>query len=425
MNIISKALVKSCKKIKHIQEIKSMHYFLKGLEEKLNNTYQAVQQRRKWLEETIIQPKTLKKIPIEYDYDKIYKKNCENVIGVIPVPVGIVGPLNVNKNILYIPLATTEGALIASISRGCNVINKSGGSTSIILKDKMSRGPAFKVKNIKKGKEAIEWIDKEFINIQKIFNSTSNHCKLLNIIPYLTGRTLFLRIEASTGNAMGMNMLTKGTQAISNYLCDNLSLELLTLSGNICVDKKASFMNWIHGRGKYVISECIISHDIINNILHTTPKKMEQVHINKNYIGSSIAGTVGGNNAHAANIIAAFFLSTGQDIAQVVESSHCITQIEVLDDNSLYCSVTLPCIELGTIGGGTTLDPQKSCIDMILQQYNHDHHDSMSDSQKLACVLASTVLAGEINLIAALSSNHLLSAHMNLNRKVTSDTTTF
>uniref|UniRef100_A0A0A9YZG2 3-hydroxy-3-methylglutaryl-coenzyme A reductase n=1 Tax=Lygus hesperus TaxID=30085 RepID=A0A0A9YZG2_LYGHE len=293
----------------------------------------------------------------------------------------------------------------------------------------MARAPAFQLKSAEQGGEILRWIDENVRELRKVFESTSKHAKLLRVVPFLVGRTLFLRLEASTGDAMGMNMVTKGSLEVANFVCKQFSVDLVTVSGNLCVDKKASFMNWIRGRGKYVVAECVLAESVVHRVLHTTPHSMERVHVAKNYIGSSVAGTVGGNNAHAANVVAAFFLATGQDMAQVVESSHCLTQIQRLTStvdrkgttDSLYCSVTLPCIEVGTVGGGTGLAPQNACIQMILQQYrNAGANGQLSDSQILASVLAATVLAGEVNLIAALSSNELVSAHMQLNRGTTS-----
>jgi hydroxymethylglutaryl-CoA reductase (NADPH) len=217
---------------------------------------------------------------------------------------------------------------------------------------------------------------------------------------------------------MGMNMLGKGTEkSIMMILSRFPNSKLKSLSGNMCVDKKASALNWIEGRGKYVICDAIINSEIVEKILKTSVADLIEINYIKNMIGSSISCTIGGNNAHASNIVSSIFLACGQDIAQNVESSHCITLIELADNQKdLYISVTMPCLEVGTIGGGTHLPAQSSMLD-LLGIKGSDPDNVGKNAEKLAQIISAGVLAGELSLLSALSTNELIISHMRLNRK--------
>eukprot|EP00188_Purpureofilum_apyrenoidigerum_P001770 Plantae.Rhodophyta-Purpureofilum_apyrenoidigerum.ctg20092.p1 GENE.Plantae.Rhodophyta-Purpureofilum_apyrenoidigerum.ctg20092~~Plantae.Rhodophyta-Purpureofilum_apyrenoidigerum.ctg20092.p1 ORF type:complete len:264 (-),score=55.20 Plantae.Rhodophyta-Purpureofilum_apyrenoidigerum.ctg20092:270-971(-) len=217
---------------------------------------------------------------------------------------------------------------------------------------------------------------------------------------------------------MGMNMVSKGTDKILELLVGEFpDLQVVSLSGNFCTDKKPAAVNWIEGRGKSVCAEAIIKGDVVNKVLKTSVSKLVEINMKKNLVGSAMAGSIGGYNAHAANIVAAIFLATGQDPAQVVESANCITLIEPCNDGAdLHISVTMPSVEVGTIGGGTVLGPQGACLEMLgVKGCGKDPGDN---SQKLARVIASTVLCGELSLLSALSVGHLVTAHMKYNRSV-------
>ena len=192
--------------------------------------------------------------------------------------------------------------------------------------------------------------------------------------------------------------------------------ELLAVSGNVCTDKKPSAVNWIEGRGKSVTAEIVLSSKIIVDVLKCTVQSLVQLNTAKNLVGSAVAGSLGGNNAHASNVVTALFLATGQDPAQNVESSNCMTSMEAVNDgNDLHVSVTLPVEEVGTVGGGTGLTAQKACLEM-LGVAGANSENPGDNARELAKVVAGAVLAGEISLMSALASNHLVSAHMKLNR---------
>jgi hydroxymethylglutaryl-CoA reductase (NADPH) len=396
---------------------KKLHNF----EQEYSTLEEAVKERRKYIE-SITEKTALRKLPYRgYPYEDVYKRCCENVIGYIPIPVGIAGPILLNNKEYYLPMATTEGTLVASTSRGAKAITESGGCYATIIKDSITRAPIIKCPDLREALSIKQYCEFAFDDIKTIFNGTSNYIKLQNIKPIIVGKYLYLRFEATTGDAMGMNMIGKGVESSIKHILDNFpNSKLKSISGNVCVDKKASAMNWIEGRGKSVVCECVIKEEIVKKVLKTTTDKLVELNYLKNMVGSSIAGTIGGNNAHASNIVSAMFLACGQDIAQIVESSHCITLMEIADKKSsqkdLYVSVTMPCLEVGTVGGGTHLPSQSAMLNLLGVKGSH-LTDCGKNAHQLAKIIASGVLAGELSLMSALSKNEHMIAHMKLNRK--------
>lgn len=387
-----------------------------NIEKELGDLERAVRIRRMIVERKTGQTGALNSLPFQnYDYHKIHGQCCENVIGYIQVPLGVAGPILVNGKTHYLPMATTEGALVASTSRGAKAIVESGGCVTEIVRDGMTRAPVFVCKSAKEAHEIQKFCENKFNEIADEFNSTSNYARLQIIKSNIVGKYIFLRFKCSTGNAMGMNMACKGTDKAIDFIMKQFPIRLISLSSNACTDKKPSAMNWIEGRGKSIVCEAVIKKEIVEKVLKTSVDAMIEVNYVKNMIGSSVAGSIGGNNAHAANIVTALFLACGQDVAQNVESSNCMTIMEKDSRNpeDLYVSVTLPSIEVGTVGGGTNLSSQSACLKML----GVHGTDDGNNSSKLASIISSGVLAGEISLIAALSSGHLLSSHMKLNRK--------
>lgn len=244
-------------------------------------------------------------------------------------------------------MATAEGTLVASTSRGCKALNAGGGVSTVLLRDAMTRGPAVEFDTIKEAARCARWIESvEGSDIlRRAFESTSRFAKLVGgsasgvdtsgsnngggLKTALAGRTLYIRFRTTTGDAMGMNMISKGTEKALAALQEEFpTARVLALSGNYCTDKKAAAINWIEGRGKSVVAECVVPGAVVEKVLKTTVRGIVELNIKKNLIGSAMAGVVGGYNAHAANIVAAVFLATGQDPAQVVESSMCLTGME-------------------------------------------------------------------------------------------------
>ncbi|EAU81445.1 hydroxymethylglutaryl-CoA reductase [Coprinopsis cinerea okayama7 len=359
-------------------------------------------------------------VPLKnYDYGRVLGACCENVVGYIPIPLGIAGPLNVDGVSYHIPMATAEGTLVASTSRGCKALNAGGGVTTVLLQDGMTRGPAIDFPTIIMAAEAKAWIASEegYGIIKEAFESTSRFARLLSLKTNLAGRTLFVRFKTATGDAMGMNMISKGTEKALEVMQTFFpEMVVLALSGNYCTDKKPAAINWIDGRGKSVVAEAVIPGKVVKTVLKTTVEALVNLNIKKNLIGSAMAGSVGGFNAHAANILTAMFLATGQDPAQNVESSNCMTLMEAINDGEdLLMTVTMPSIEVGTVGGGTVLAPQQAILEMLGIRGAHPTSPG-ENAQRLARIIASAVMAGELSLLSALAAGHLIRAHMAHNR---------
>jgi hydroxymethylglutaryl-CoA reductase (NADPH) len=350
------------------------------------------------------------------DVEVVTKRNIENMIGAIQVPLGVAGPLRVNGEYangdFYIPLATTEGALVASADRGSSVITASGGANVRIFKDEMTRAPVFKTKDIIGAKALVYWVNANFEMLKKKAQETTRFGELLSINAYTAGRNVYLRFSYDTKDAMGMNMVSIGTDAAVDLIFLENDVELVALSGNMCSDKKPAAINAILGRGKTVSADVFMEKDIILDKLKTTPEKMADVNYRKNILGSARAGSIG-FNAHAANIAAAMFIACGQDAAHVVEASNAITTME-LTGEGLYCSVTLPSLNVGTVGGGTRLATQQECLKML--GVAGAGEPPGANSRKLAEIIAAAVLAGEISLVGALAARHLARAHATLGR---------
>ncbi|KAI0264687.1 hydroxymethylglutaryl-coenzyme A reductase-domain-containing protein [Gloeopeniophorella convolvens] len=354
-----------------------------------------------------------------YDYSRVMGACCENVVGYIPLPLGIAGPLNIDGEMFPIPMATAEGTLVASTSRGCKALNAGGGVTTVVTYDGMTRGPAIDFPSVTLAAAAKAWIDSPEGSaiLKEAFESTSRFAKLQKLKTAMAGRTLFVRFATTTGDAMGMNMISKGTEkaleTMSRYFPE---MVVLALSGNYCTDKKPAAINWIEGRGKSVVAEAIVPGQIVKSVLKTTPEALCNLNIKKNLVGSAMAGSVGGFNAHAANILTAVFLATGQDPAQNVESSNCMTLMEPINDGKdVLVTITMPCIEVGTVGGGTVLAPQQGVLDMLGVKGAHPTHPGQN-AQRLARIIAAAVMAGELSLLSALAAGHLVRAHLVHNR---------
>jgi hydroxymethylglutaryl-CoA reductase (NADPH) len=375
------------------------------------NTREAVDIRRKFIEKKS-DTQLLNLANYSLDMEQALKRNIENPIGTVQIPVGLAGPLKVNgehaKGEFYVPLATSEGALVASVNRGCSAITDAGGANVRIADDKMTRAPVIKTRSVNEALDIKEWIANHFKELKKAAEVTTRHGKLLKIDPVVVvGRYLYPRFVFKTGDSMGMNMVTIATENALNLLTYKTGAHVVALSGNLCVDKKPSSLNLIEGRGKTLVAEALIPKSIIEKTLKTTTEAMVEVNISKNLIGSAISGSMG-FNAQYANMIGAIFLATGQDEAHIVEGSLGITTAENVEGN-LYFSVTLPDVPLATIGGGTRLETAHECLE-IMGVYGS------GKVGKFAEIVGATVLAGELSLIGALSAGHLARAHKELGR---------
>uniref|UniRef100_K7G1G9 3-hydroxy-3-methylglutaryl coenzyme A reductase n=1 Tax=Pelodiscus sinensis TaxID=13735 RepID=K7G1G9_PELSI len=377
--------------------------------------------RRQMLSQKLPEPSSLHYLPYRhYNYSLVMGACCENVIGYMPIPVGVAGPLFLDSKEFQVPMATTEGCLVASTNRGCRAICLGGGANSRILADGMTRGPVVRLPSACRSAEVKAWLEnsKGFKIIKDAFDSTSRFARLQKLLISLAGRNLYIRFQSETGDAMGMNMISKGTEkALARLQEEFPDLQVLAISGNYCTDKKPAAINWIEGRGKSVVCEAVIPAKVVREVLKTTTEAMVEVNINKNLVGSAMAGSIGGYNAHAANIVTAIYIACGQDAAQNVGSSNCITLMESTGptNEDLYISCTMPSIEIGTVGGGTNLLPQQACLQMLgVQGASQDNPGE--NARQLAKIVCATVMAGELSLMAALAAGHLVKSHMIHNR---------
>uniref|UniRef100_A0A8C5E582 3-hydroxy-3-methylglutaryl coenzyme A reductase n=1 Tax=Gouania willdenowi TaxID=441366 RepID=A0A8C5E582_GOUWI len=400
--------------------IQSKHIPAYKLEAMMEKPERGVSIRRQMISTKLPSPSALFSLPYtDYDYSKVVGTCCENVIGYVPVPVGVAGPLLLDGKQFQVPLATTEGCLVASTNRGCRAIALGGGANSRILADSMTRGPVVRLPSACQAAEVKAWLETTdgFQNIKEAFDSTSRFARLEKLLIALAGRNLYIRFHSKTGDAMGMNMISKGTeQALKTLQHHFPELQVLAVSGNFCTDKKPAAVNWIEGRGKSAVSEATIPAKVVREVLKTTTAALVEVNINKNLVGSVMAGSIGGFNAHAANLVAAIYIACGQDPAQTVGSSNCITLMEPAGPagEDLYISCSMPSIELGTVGGGTNLPPQQACLQMLgVQGASVDCPGE--NARQLARVVCATVLAGELSLMSALAAGHLVKSHMTHN----------
>lgn len=343
--------------------------------------------------------------------EQVTGRNIENLIGATQIPLGVAGPLRVKGEGVrvkdyFIPCATTEGALVASISRGCKAVTTSGGVKVFVEDVGQTRGPVFKTDGLEHGLKTKEWIQSHIPLISQLTQKTSSHLKLLKVSCAIVGRNLFVRFSYSTSDAMGMNMVTIATQSAVKLIEKKTKVECISLAGNYDIDKKPAWLNFIEGRGKKIWAEVILPKKIVKKTLKTTPEKIVEVVKRKTHLGSMMSGSLG-FNSHFANIVAAIFLATGQDPAHVVEGSLGVTEAEIEKNGDLYFSIYLPSLVVGTVGGGTNLPTQQEALNLM----------KVADVLEYSQVCGAAVLAGELSLIASLSEGSLVKAHKKLGRK--------
>ncbi|MFT7589522.1 MAG: hydroxymethylglutaryl-CoA reductase (NADPH) [Limisphaerales bacterium] len=335
--------------------------------------------------------------------------NCEHFTGVIQVPVGFAGPLKVNGEYadgdFLIPMATTEGTLVASYNRGIKVINACGGVKTTIVRDAMQRAPVFIFEDARGARDFVDWVQANFKKIAEEAESTTRIGKLLYIDPYLSNKFAYLRFNFSTGDAAGQNMVGRATFAASSWILDNYKDNKVVhfyLESNLATDKKASQVNIMRTRGKRVTAEIVVKREILQQYMRVDPEDLVY-HSQVGNVGAILSGA-NNNGAHSANAITAIFMATGQDVANVSESSAGIAYTELTPEKDLYISITIPSLIVASYGGGTGLPAQRECLE-ILDCYGTNR------VRKLAEIIAGTVLAGEISLASAISSSDWVSSH--------------
>jgi len=348
-----------------------------------------------------------------YSFDPaVLAGNIENFIGVAQVPIGLAGPLLVDgehaHGEFYVPLATTEGTLVASYNRGMKLLHSAGGVKTTVMDDVMQRAPAFGFDSAREAREFGKWVTANFAAIKREAEATTRTGRLHDIEQFSASRFLFLRFNFTTGDAAGQNLAGKATWQACNWIrAQYPGIRQFSLESNLATDKKSSQINILRTRGKRVTAEATIPPDLIRQVMHTTPEQMFRARQVSN-LGGLMSG-VNNNGNHSANGIAALFAATGQDIANVAESSAALVHTELLDSGSYYYSITIPALIVATYGGGTGLPTQRECLE-LLGCYGG------GKVGKLAEIVAATVLCGEISLGSAVVAEEWVAAHDRLGR---------
>lgn len=341
--------------------------------------------------------------------------NIENFIGIVQMPVGVAGPVKINgehaDGEFYVPLATTEGTLVASYSRGMRVINECGGVKTTVVEGFMQRAPAFIFNDAREARDFGHWIDENFDKIKAVSETTTSVGKLEHIQQWSVSKTKYLRFNYTTGDAAGQNMVGKATLMACEWIKANSPIPCMyLLSGNMDTDKKHSHLNMLHSRGKRVIAEIVLKKEVLARVMKVDTKVLAGATVLAN-TGALMAGAAY-NGPHSANGIASLYIATGQDEANVVESHAGMLSHQLLDNGDFYISVTLPSLIVATFGGGTGLPTQKECLEML-------GCVGKGKANKFAEIVAATVLAGDISLACAVIAGHWVSSHdkMGRNRK--------
>jgi hydroxymethylglutaryl-CoA reductase (NADPH) len=341
--------------------------------------------------------------------------NIENHIGWVQMPLGVIGPLRINgffaHGDFFVPMATTEGALIASYNRGAKVIGLAGGASAVCLSESISRAPCFLFESIAETGVFLDWAVNNMESFKRIAATTTRHGELIGITTTWNSDYCFLTLEFVTGDAAGQNMVTIATDAVCQWIIENSPVKPRTwyLEGNMSGDKKASMLSFLGVRGKKVVTETVIPDPIIQKYLHTTAEAMAE-YCRISTSGGIQSGSIG-VQGHYANALAALFVACGQDVACVSEASVGITQMRVDEQGRLHVSVSLPNLTVGTVGGGTRFPTSRECLEMM------DCYGK-GKARKFAEIVAVTALAGEISMIAALAAGHFGSAHAKYRHKV-------
>ncbi len=344
--------------------------------------------------------------------------NIEHFTGVAQVPIGMAGLLRVRgewaEGDFFVPMATTEGTLVASYNRGMKLTREAGGILTTVLDDAMNRAPVFVFENARYSRDFGAWVDANFLTIKAKAEETTSVGKLTNIERHTVGKLHWLRFNFTTGDAAGQNMVTKATHRACHWILDQqppgrgtAGLEHFSMAANMDTDKKHSHLNTLHTRGKRVVAEVTIPNELIKSLMHTTADALFRQRQYSN-MGAFLANSVS-NGAHFANGITAIFIATGQDVANVAESSAGFVYSEVRPNGDYYFSVTIPSLVVATHGGGTGLPTQRECLEVL-------GCFGAGKAHKLAEIVAATVLCGELSLASAIVANEWVSSHEQFGR---------
>ncbi|MDG6778547.1 hydroxymethylglutaryl-CoA reductase [Thiomicrorhabdus sp. zzn3] len=348
------------------------------------------------------------------------KNNTDVQTTYASIPMQSVGPFkligDVETDDLMVPMATYETPLWPSVARGARVTARAGGIRVTVVDERMTRSILLEAPNAGIAALRLREIQLRHPDLQAVVAQSSRFAKLIDTHFQVVGNLIYLRLEFTTGDASGHNMVTNAADRLIPWLLEQYSdLEYVSISANYCTDKKVSAVNGILGRGKYVVCETTIPRKLCQRYLKTTPEAITDLHIKKDLIGSIVSGGLRSANAHVANMLLGFYLATGQDAANIVEGSQAINHVEVTADGDLYFSTTLPNLIVGTVGNGKGLD---FVVDN-LQQLGCDDKQAEpgANARRLACIAGATALCGELSLLAAQTNpGELMAAHIKLER---------
>ncbi|MBC6935102.1 MAG: hydroxymethylglutaryl-CoA reductase [Chloroflexi bacterium] len=340
----------------------------------------------------------------------VAKGNIEHFTGAVQIPLGFAGPIHINgeqaQGDFLIPLATSEGTLVASYNRGIKVVNLCGGVKCTVVGDAMQRAPVFVMEDARAGRDLLQWVESHLDQIRYEAEATSHVARLQYIDPYLANKFVYLRFNFSTGDAAGQNMVGRATFAACSWILDHYEdkdkIRHFYLESNFATDKKASQVNIMRTRGKRVTAEVVVKRDVLLQQMRVTPESLHY-HSMVSNVGAFLSGA-NNNGAHSPNAITAMFIATGQDVANVAESSAGILYTELTPEGDLYVSLTIPSLIVATYGGGTGLPTQRECLEVL-------GCFGKGKVNKLAEIIAGVALAGELSLGAAISSSDWVSSH--------------
>ena len=351
--------------------------------------------------------------PVSSAGHEAFAHNIENFIGTVKVPVGLAGPLRVNglfaNGDFHVPLATTEAALVASYARGALLLTEAGGCSTVLLSEAVSRSPGYAFRSLAEAGEFAVWATTQVESFQAAAEATTRHGHLMDLRLNVEGNHVYLILDFTTGDAAGQNMVTIATEAVTDYIEAHTPVrpEYAFVEANLSGDKKASAQSFLTVRGRKVTAESLIPAELVRKRLHTEPARMVD-YWRMSALGGVMSGTIG-VQGHYANGLAALFLACGQDVACVAEAAVGVTRFELRSDGSLYASVTLPNLIVGTVGGGTGLPSQSACLEILGLR-------GEGKARAFAEIAAALALAGELSIIGALSANEFARAHRKLAR---------
>lgn len=343
-----------------------------------------------------------------------YKGNIENYIGLTKIPTGIAGPLHINGTVaqgdFYIPLATTEGALVASYNRGAKATRLSGGITSVCTTEALQRTPVWKFNSLVEVGQFIHWLLQQTDKLKEIVKQHSSYAMLEELKLNMEGNNVLTIFEYTCGEAAGQNMVTICTDAVCKYIIDHTPIapQIWFLESNYSGDKKATAVSFSSVRGKKVTTEAVVKRSVVEEVLRSTPADMA-TYWQTSMVAAAQSGGIG-LQGHVANGLTALFLACGQDVACVSEAYVGITRMEITPSSDLYVSITLPSLVVGTVGGGTSLPTQRECLDLL-------KCSGEGSARKFAEICGAVVLAGELSIAAAIASGHFGKAHKLFRRK--------